>query len=135
MAELDQRTLSASLRLDFNINPNLTVQYYGQPFISRGRYKNLNRVTNPVAGNFRDRVATFMPSQISFNAVTDTYFVDENTDGTPDYNVSNPDFSFVQFRSNLVVRWEYIPVLRFFGLVARDGGRCQRTPRLVFGAR
>lgn len=114
MAELDQRTLSASLRLDFNINPNLTVQYYGQPFISRGRYKNLNRVTNPVAGSFRDRVATFTPSQISFNSITDTYFVDENTDGAPDYTVSNPDFSFVQFRSNLVVRWEYIPGSEIF---------------------
>jgi len=114
MGELDQRTLSASVRLDFNINPNLTVQYYGQPFISRGRYKNLNRVANPVAGDFRDRVSTFNASQISFNAITDTYFVDENVDGLPDYAVSNPDFSFVQFRSNLVVRWEYIPGSEIF---------------------
>ena len=26
-----------------------------------------------------------------------------------DYEIENPNFSFVQFRSNLVVRWEYIP--------------------------
>ncbi|MDX5586633.1 MAG: hypothetical protein QNK20_17230, partial [Aureibaculum sp.] len=29
--------------------------------------------------------------------------------GVTDYEIEKPDFSFVQFRSNLVVRWEYIP--------------------------
>jgi hypothetical protein len=35
--------------------------------------------------------------------------VDENNDGTTDYSFERPDFNFVQFRSNLVVRWEYKP--------------------------
>ena len=35
------------------------------------------------------------------------YFVDETGDGVPDYSFGNPDFNFVQFRSNLVLRWEY----------------------------
>jgi hypothetical protein len=26
-----------------------------------------------------------------------------------DYTFENPDFNFLQFRMNLVVRWEYIP--------------------------
>ena len=26
-----------------------------------------------------------------------------------DYSFTDPDFNFVQFRSNLVLRWEYIP--------------------------
>ena len=26
-----------------------------------------------------------------------------------DYSFGNPDFNFRQFRSNLVVRWEYLP--------------------------
>ncbi len=30
-------------------------------------------------------------------------------DGIEDYSISNPDFNFRQFRSNLVVRWEYLP--------------------------
>ena len=28
-------------------------------------------------------------------------------DGKTDYSFGKPDFNFVQFRSNLVVRWEY----------------------------
>jgi hypothetical protein len=31
-----------------------------------------------------------------------------------DYSFSNPDFSFVQFNSNLVLRWEYIPGSELF---------------------
>mgnify|MGYP006919341914 CR=1 FL=1 len=40
--------------------------------------------------------------------------MDEDIDGNTDYSISNPDFSFVQFRSNLVVRWEYIPGSELF---------------------
>jgi hypothetical protein len=41
--------------------------------------------------------------------VHDHYEVDENHDGVADYTFSRPDFNFVQFRSNLVIRWEYRP--------------------------
>ncbi|MNE48741.1 hypothetical protein D3C80_1432260 [compost metagenome] len=43
------------------------------------------------------------------DAQRNAYLVDEDTNGTTDYSIYNPDFSFVQFRSNLVIRWEYIP--------------------------
>ena len=42
------------------------------------------------------------------------YLVDENRDGATDYTFGNPDFNFVQFRSNMVLRWEYIPGSTFF---------------------
>ncbi|MEZ4840311.1 MAG: DUF5916 domain-containing protein [Flavobacteriaceae bacterium] len=108
-AEIDQQTLSASLRFNYTINPNLTIQYYGQPFISRGRYKNFNYITNPVANDLYDRFALFSDDQINLNTNNDVYEVDENRDSTMDYSFGKPDFSYVQFRSNLVLRWEYIP--------------------------
>ena len=40
--------------------------------------------------------------------------VDDNKDGTIDYSFENPDFSYVQFNSNLVLRWEYIPGSELF---------------------
>ena len=46
---------------------------------------------------------------MNFIEADNTYFIDEDLDGSSDYEIGNPDFSFVQFRSNLVVRWEYIP--------------------------
>ena len=107
LGEIDQQTWSTSLRLDYSINSNLTIQYYGQPFISRGTYTNFNCVTNATAENLNDRVSWYQPDQIS--STGSEYLVDENRDNTVDYSFGNPDFSFVQFRSNLVLRWEYIP--------------------------
>jgi hypothetical protein len=36
--DIDQKTLSLTFRIDYTITPNLTVQYYGAPFISSGKY-------------------------------------------------------------------------------------------------
>lgn len=128
MANLDQRTLSASIRLDYSINPNLTIQYYGQPFISKGKYKDINRVINPKAKYYGDRVRLFDANQIYFDATKNTYSVDEDANKTVDYTIVNPDFSFVQFRSNLVLRWEYIPGSEVF-LVWSQGITGNANPR------
>ena len=101
-ATIDQRTLSASLRINYTINPNLTVQYWGQPFVSRGRYTNFKAITDAQASNFDDRFLEYNNTQITLN--DGTYAVDEGLDGSADFSFSNPDFAFVQFRSNLVVR-------------------------------
>ena len=102
LGTIDNHTLMASVRLDYTINPNLSIQYYGQPFISRGRYKDFKYVTNPVAERLSDRFRLYDSNQINLSG---NYFqVDENRDGVMDYSFSNPDFSFVQFNSNLVLR-------------------------------
>ena len=107
LAEIDQQTLSAAIRLNYTINPNLTVQYYGQPFVSRGRYKSFKYVSdNPTADNLYDRFVSYDNNQIE--EIDGTYLINEDG-GDVDYSFGKPDFSFVQFRSNLVVRWEYIP--------------------------
>jgi hypothetical protein len=104
---LEQETAALTLRLDYTVRPNLTVQYYGAPFISAGTYAALKRITNPRAGEFRDRFHTFTPGEIS--RVPGRYDVDENTDGTVDYSFNDPDFNVRDFNSNLVVRWEFQP--------------------------
>ncbi|MDT0605707.1 DUF5916 domain-containing protein [Croceitalea rosinachiae] len=116
--QIEQRTLSMSVRFNFNINPNLTVQYWGQPFISRGRYSNFKHVTNATAKRFDDRFLQYNANQVAF--AEDTYSIDENLDGNTDFSFENPDFSFVQFRSNLVVRWEYIPGSEIFLVWSQD---------------
>jgi len=113
-AGIDQRTFSTSIRLNYSINPNLSIQFYGQPFISRGTYDNFNFVNNPTAKNIDDRVSLYNDNQISRLNNSGSYFIDEDVDGSIDYEIGDPDFSFVQFRSNLVVRWEYIPGSEIF---------------------
>lgn len=111
---IDQRTFSTSIRLNYSINPNLSIQFYGQPFISRGTYSDFNYVNDPVAENIDNRVTLYNTDQISRFENSGPYQIDENSDGLTDYEIADPDFSFVQFRSNLVARWEYIPGSEIF---------------------
>jgi hypothetical protein len=105
VGEVKQKTLRFTGRLSYNITPDLTVQYYGQPYITRPLYNHFAYVSKPLAKKFEDRFYIFNTNQISFN--NGEYLVDENNDGITDYSFSKPDFNFVQFRSNLIVRWEY----------------------------
>lgn len=113
-ANLEQQTLSMSLRLNYTITPNLSIQYYGSPFISRGRYSNFKYITDAQATQFVDRFHEFSNNQISYNATNGVYSVDENIDSTTDYSFGNPNFSVIEFQSNLVARWEYIPGSEIF---------------------
>ena len=38
MGSIDRKTLSMSIRLNYNITPDLTIQFWGQPFIATGQY-------------------------------------------------------------------------------------------------
>jgi len=108
-ASLDQTTLSFTLRVNYTINPELSIEYYGQPFVSGGEYTSYKMVTDSHADKFRDRFHVFAPDEISYDSGSNSYNIDENSDGSSDYSVGNPDFNFRQFRSNMVVRWEYRP--------------------------
>ncbi len=108
-AELDQKTFYFTFRINYTINPELTLEYYGQPFVSAGKYSYFKRITDTDAEKFGDRYHLFSDGEIIHSLPDDVYTIDENTNGTGDYSFDNPDFNFRQFRSNLVIRWEYSP--------------------------
>jgi len=114
MSRLDQETLSMTVRLNYTINPNLSIQYYGQAFITRGKYDDFNYVIHPLAKSQSKQLAFFKASQISRDASLNQYVIDEDENGVNDYSFNNPDFSFAQFRSNLVLRYEYKPGSELF---------------------
>lgn len=111
---LDQETLSLSLRLNYTLHSKLSIQYYGAPYISVGKYKQFSYVTNALAKHPSDQLHAFSDKQLTLNESATQYQVDEDGDGLGDYSFANPDFSFVQFRSNLVLRYEYRPGSEFF---------------------
>ena len=108
LAHLNQKTLGATFRVDYNITPEISIQYYGSPFASVGKYSKLKEVTNPRATSYSDRFKL-----LNAQFVNNTYQVAE-TNEAPAYSVNNPDFTFNQFRSNLVFRWEYRPGSQLF---------------------
>jgi Domain of unknown function (DUF5916)/Carbohydrate family 9 binding domain-like len=105
VSELNQKTISFTMRMSYNLSPDLTLQYYGQPFITRPLYTNFAFVTDALNKDFNSRFHTYTAEEIkNENGV---YLIDENRDGNTDYSFGSPDFNYVQFRSNLVLRWEY----------------------------
>ncbi len=101
--------MKLSLRLNYNITPDLTIQYWGQPFLAAMDYSDFKMITDSKASEFTDRFHTFTDEEIRFAESENNYYVDENRDGTDEYSFENPDGNFDQFLSNLVVRWEFRP--------------------------
>jgi len=103
LGNIDQKTLGLTFRVDLNISPEFSVQYYGSPFVSRGSYWDFKKVSDPEASEYKDRFELFR------NVVPENgkYLLDDNNDFISDYSIGNPDFNFHQFRSNLVAKWEY----------------------------
>jgi hypothetical protein len=107
---LDQTTVSLTLRAAYTFTPELSLQVYAQPFVSAGAYGAFSRVSAP-------------------DPAGDTYGVDANGDGEADSRFGNPDFTFRELRSNVVLRWEYRPGSSLFAVwsqgrsVASNDGR------------
>ena len=127
-ASIDRKTVSASFRVNVNLSPNLTIQYWGQPFVATGSYFDHKVIVNPLAENYSDRFHTFTSGQFSVN--DDQYDIDENIDGTRDYSFDKKDFNVQEFLSNLVVRWEYNPGSSIFLVWSQSRSNDNNSGRL-----
>ena len=104
LGTIDQKTLGLTFRVDLNLTPEFSIQYYGSPFISRGSYSQLKFITNPQAQNYDGRFELYQNPDLSEG----TYKLFDYSSGPrADYSISDPDFNFHEFRSNLVAKWEY----------------------------
>ncbi|MCU0408629.1 MAG: carbohydrate binding family 9 domain-containing protein [Bacteroidales bacterium] len=104
LGKINQETYSMTFRLNYNITPDLSVQYYGSPFVSSGKYDDFKRAEDTHSRIEDERYHSFTESEISYDEASNNYTV---TEGSGQYSFKNPDFSFRQFRSNLVAKWEY----------------------------
>ena len=109
LGALNRTTTSLTSRLDLAFSPALTLQLYAQPFLSAGTYSDFKEVTAPRAAKYADRFR-----RISAQLVDNVYKADTNGDGVADISFDNPAFNVKDFRSNVIVRWEYRPGSTFF---------------------
>lgn len=99
-ARLEQRTVSLNLRVNYTLTPDLTFEFYGEPFTSSGTYSDVREVN-----------AT--PEASAYAARFDAYAAPA---GTP------TSFTFGQIRTNTVVRWEFRPGSALFLVWAHGRG-------------
>ncbi|OGC07432.1 hypothetical protein A2V82_10695 [candidate division KSB1 bacterium RBG_16_48_16] len=127
LGQLNRKTLSMTLRLKYAITPELTLQYYGNPYVSIGDYSHAKKVVDPRAKHSEQLYHTFTGDELCYQEATNEYGVDENRDGVCDYAFSNNDFTFREFRSNFVLRWEFSPGSTFY-LVWTHGRSIYSSP-------
>jgi hypothetical protein len=101
VGDIDHRSTSFTFRGEFFLTPELSLQYYGSPFYSVGAYNNFRSVNEAGSREIDERLTSL---DVRYNEELNQYSFSQ--DGAA-YSFGNPDFSFMQFRSNLVFRWEY----------------------------
>jgi uncharacterized protein DUF5916 len=104
-ADLDQTTVSASIRLNWIFTPRLSLEVYAQPLLSSGRYTGFKELARP-----RSYAFTGYPDPTP-TADPDRILVDPDGPGGPaaSHEIDDPNFSLASLRGNAVLRWEYSP--------------------------
>lgn len=87
-ARLVQRTASLQLRVNYTASPTLTLQMYAEPFVSKGRYSDVRELASPRAAAYADRFHPYGDTAVALHP---------------------RQFNVREFRSNVVLRWEYSP--------------------------
>ena len=103
VGQLDRKTISTTLRLEYFITPEFSLQYYANPYASVGKYSNFRRVNDGSSKNIDQRYLS--PQSISLE--NNTYNMTDAQSET--YSFAKPDFNYQELRSNLVARWEFRP--------------------------
>jgi hypothetical protein len=94
-AHLDQHTTSLTARVNYTFTPDISLQTYLQPFVSKGTYSNVRELSaTPRADAYDDRYVPYVDPGLA----------------------ANPGFNFKQMSSNVVFRWEYKPGSTFFAV-------------------
>jgi hypothetical protein len=111
IAHLDQHTTSVTARLNYTFTPDISLQTYLQPFVSKGTYSNVRQLSaTPRADNYDDRYAPYI---------------------NPAVTTDPGGFNFKALASNVVFRWEYKPGSTLFavwnqgrqGFIPREGNQ------------
>ena len=86
---IDQTTVAMTLRFNYTMTPNLSLQTYAEPFVSAGDYTNFRELVDGRAAEYVDR---YQPYAYTGDA----------------------SFNIRSFRTTNVLRWEYKPGSQFF---------------------
>ena len=101
---IERSTLSARFRLNYALTPNFTVEGYAEPFAASGRFYDYGELSAARSRAMRVYGAsgtgtTIAPDPAGWRV----------TDGAQTFTLPALDFNRLSFRSNLVLRWEWLP--------------------------
>lgn len=134
-AFIERSTVSARFRVNYAFTPNFTVEGYAEPFAASGRYYDFGELPAPRARTLRIYGAEGTGTTVA----RDSLGIRTITDGASRFTVANLDFNRLSFRSNLVLRWEWLPGSTAFlvwqqNRQALDPTSALITPRALYDA-
>lgn len=128
-AYLDQKTLYATIRLDYTFTPTMSLQLYAQPFISIGKYSEFKELEK--GGTMDYTLYGTKGTQISYDEPNGVYVIDPgNGNG---FGIGNPDFNFKSLRLNVIYRWEFMPGSTLFLVWTHDRTNFEDPGQFRFG--
>ena len=104
LGHMKQKTYGLTINLQANITPDISIQFYGSPFTSVATFDNFKEAADTKSKEYYERFNDYAPGNVMFK---DGMYTINSPSGMVRF--ANPDFSFNEFRSNLVARWEYMP--------------------------
>lgn len=118
LARIDQKTLSADIRLNYTLTPTLSLQAYFQPFVAVGHYSRFKEFKRPRTYDF----VVYGENGTSITEEDGGYLLDP-TGGNDDdsFFVADPDFNYKALVGNAVLRWEFLPGSTLYLVWTRNG--------------
>lgn len=104
VGKIDRKTISTTVRAEYFITPELSLQYYGNPYASIGKYLNYREVAQSKSKDLNER---YNMLKVINNPDGQKFLQDGQGNVVHNFSTWNPDFNFQEFRSNFVARWEY----------------------------
>jgi len=104
---LDQSSFVNTLRLNYTLKPDLTLELYGEPFAASGRYSQFGELASPGARVLRSYGTD--QTTIATNPDGSVTVTDSRPSSPATFTIPFRDFNVRSWRSNLVLRWEYRP--------------------------
>ncbi|HXV85754.1 MAG TPA: DUF5916 domain-containing protein, partial [Gemmatimonadales bacterium] len=138
-AEVLQKTLDLTTRLNVTFTPDLTLQLYAQPFVATGDYGTFKELVRPrslehlVYGQGPGstlRCYDGSDVEIVCGSQTPAYYLGDPDGSGPrtEVRLDNPDFASRSLRGNAVLRWEYRPGSTLFLVWTRSCSSFGATP-------
>ncbi|MFZ4620709.1 MAG: DUF5916 domain-containing protein [Bacteroidota bacterium] len=111
-ADLSQTSVSATIRMNWILTPELSFQIYAQPYFNSGSYSRYKELLKARSFDFRtygEQGSSITPFTDADGSITG-YALDPDGAGTsPAIGIGRPDFNYRSLRGNAVLRWEYLP--------------------------
>ncbi len=105
-ARLDEKILSAEMRLNWIFSPRISLQMFLQPLLAVGSYSDYKELAQPGSRCFH----VYGSGGSTIFRGAGGFAVDPDGAGpAPSFTFADPDFNFKSLRGTVVFRWEYRP--------------------------